>query len=264
MKGVLLMKRKMYPSGRSFDEISAQAQREFYEANGYYPTEEDCIRLTEEARAEIAKEREKHIRENMRVKMCGITTMEDVSALNEIKPDFAGFVMFFPKSKRNVSSTQAEQLLHELHGDIKKVAVVVSPTEEQMEEITKLGFDYIQIHGEIADELIEKCSLPVWKAFNVKDMDKYSHYQKVNNICGYVFDAGQPGSGKTFDWNSLKNLRRDDRCLILAGGLTTDNVAAAIDSVLPDVVDVSSGIEYTDKPGKDPEKMRAFLKGARQ
>jgi hypothetical protein len=62
VKGVLAMGEKMYPSGRSFDEISAQAQREFFEANGYHPTEEDCIRLTEEARAEIAEERKK--REN--------------------------------------------------------------------------------------------------------------------------------------------------------------------------------------------------------
>jgi hypothetical protein len=59
------MKGKMYPSGRSFDEISEQAQREFYEANGYHPTEEDCIRLTEEARAEIALERENHEKQNI-------------------------------------------------------------------------------------------------------------------------------------------------------------------------------------------------------
>ena len=194
----------------------------------------------------------------MKIKMCGITTPADVAAVNEVRPDYIGMVMYFPKSKRNISADTARRLLEELKGDLKKVAVVVSPDADQ---IAALGFDVIQIHGQVSDELIESAHLPVWKAFNVKDMDMYPHYQSLSNVAGYVFDAGEPGSGKTFDWNSLNEIERDGRLFVLAGGLTPDNVRRAIEQVHPDVVDVSSGIEYdvvegVQKPGKDPEKMR--------
>lgn len=197
----------------------------------------------------------------MKIKMCGITTPADVAAVNEVRPDYIGMVMYFPKSKRNVSAETARRLLEELRKDVKKVAVVVSPDAEQIAEIGELGFDVIQIHGQTSDELIERAHLPVWKAFNVKDMDMYPHYQSLSNVVGYVFDAGEPGSGKIFDWNSLTDIDRDGRLFVLAGGLTPDNVRRAIEQVHPDVVDVSSGIEYdvvggVQKSGKDPEKMR--------
>lgn len=203
----------------------------------------------------------------MKIKMCGITTPADVAAVNEVRPDYIGMVMYFPKSKRNVSAETARDLLADLRGDVQKVAVVVSPVAEQIAEISELGFDVIQIHGQIEDEIIESSHLPVWKAFNVKDMDMYPHYQSIENITGYVFDAGEPGSGKTFDWNSLADIERDGRLFVLAGGLTPDNVERAINQIQPDVVDVSSGIEYdavggVQKPGKDPEKMRRMKKNA--
>lgn len=199
--------------------------------------------------------------EPMKVKMCGITQMPEVEIINEIKPDFVGMVMFFPKSKRNVTPEQATVLLAAVSGKVKRVAVVVSPTAKQLEEIEKLGFDLVQIHGEISDELIEGCHIPVWKAFNVRDMDMYPHYQTVENIEGYVFDAGEPGSGRTFDWDSLKDVDRDGRLFVLAGGLTPENVGRAIEVVKPDAVDVSSGIE-AGTAGKSPEKMRSFAKAA--
>ena len=203
----------------------------------------------------------------MKIKMCGITTPADVAAVNEVRPDYIGMVMYFPKSKRNVSAETARNLLADLRDDVKKAAVVVSPGAEQIAEISELGFDVIQIHGQIEDELIENSHLPVWKAFNVKDMDTYPHYQDLSNVTGYVFDAGEPGSGKTFDWNSLTDIDRDGRLFVLAGGLTPDNVERAIKQVHPDVVDVSSGIEYDEvdgiqKPGKDPEKMRRMKNAA--
>lgn len=203
----------------------------------------------------------------MKIKMCGITTPADVAAVNEVRPDYIGMVMYFPKSKRNVSAETARNLLADLRDDVQKVAVVVSPGVEQIAEIAELGFDVIQIHGQIDDELIESSQLPVWKAFNVKDMDMYPHYQSLSNVAGYVFDAGEPGSGKTFDWNSLNEIERDGRLFVLAGGLTPENVERAIKQVHPDVVDVSSGIEYdtacgVQKPGKDPEKMRRMKKNA--
>ncbi|MGN0395071.1 MAG: phosphoribosylanthranilate isomerase [Coprococcus sp.] len=198
----------------------------------------------------------------MQVKICGLTNMDDVKIVNEYKPDYIGMVMFFPKSKRNIEPMQAKKLLDCISDDIKKVAVTVSPTRKQVEVIEKLGFDYLQIHGNTEDELITSAGIPVWKAFNISDMQKFSHYKQLSNIAGYVFDAGQPGSGKTFDWNSLDEIVRDDRLFILAGGLNPDNVADAVSVVAPDVVDVSSGVEYVDKTGKDKDKVRDFISGA--
>ena len=142
----------------------------------------------------------------MLVKICGITTEEEVNYLNEVQADFAGFVQFFPKSKRNVSIERAKKLMAGLDKKIQKVAVTVSPNREQLRELEEAGFDIIQMHGEIEDELMETCKVPVWKAFNVKDLSEFSHYERMHNVTGYVFDAQLPGSGKAFDWNLLKNI----------------------------------------------------------
>lgn len=205
----------------------------------------------------------------MKVKMCGITRPYETDIINDIKPDYIGIVMYFPKSKRNVPPDEAGMLIDRICSDVKKVAVTVSPTPEQIEEISELGFDIVQIHGKVDDNLIKGAKIPVWKAFNVKDMDMYTHYQKIENIQGYVFDAGEPGSGRTFDWDSLTGISRDDRLFVLAGGLTPYNVSKVIDMVHPDVVDVSSGIEYDEvlgvkKAGKDPEKMYLMIKKSRE
>lgn len=78
-----------------------------------------------------------------------------------------------------------------------------------------------------------------------------------------MFDAAEPGSGTTFDWNMLNTLPRDGKLCMLAGGLNSDNVAKAILAVSPDGVDISSGVEYTDRPGKDPDKLHAFITAVR-
>ena len=78
----------------------------------------------------------KNRRDSMKIKMCGITTPADVAAVNEVRPDYIGMVMYFPKSKRNVSVETARRLLEELRKDVKKVAVVVSPDAEQIAEMS--------------------------------------------------------------------------------------------------------------------------------
>ena len=171
----------------------------------------------------------KNRRDSMKIKMCGITTPADVAAVNEVRPDYIGMVMYFPKSKRNVSVETARRLLEELRKDVKKVAVVVSPDAEQIAEIGELGFDVIQIHGQTSDELIESAHLPVWKAFNVKDMDMYPHYQSLSNVAGYVFDAGEPGSGKTFDWNSYGIGERElEITALVAEGLSNKEISEKV------------------------------------
>jgi phosphoribosylanthranilate isomerase len=197
-----------------------------------------------------------------KIKICGLTCDEDIALVNRLKTDFAGFVLFFPKSKRNLSIERAAELAAKLDG-VKSVAVVVSPTADQAEQIAEAGFDYIQIHGELYDETYAACRLPILRAFNVSNMDKFESCSALEKIAGYVFDAAEPGSGKTFDWDLLSKLPRGGRLTLLAGGLNPENVSRAVKTVKPDGVDVSSGVE---KPqgGKDPSLAERFVEEVRK
>lgn len=203
-----------------------------------------------------------NINSNTKVKICGLTSPAEARYLNENHVDFAGMVLFFPKSKRNISIEQAMEIMAALDASIKRVAVVVSPSIEQIRQIEAAGFDYVQIHGEIPETETEAeaaIAIPILKAFNVSDMDSYEKYHNDSRIAGYVFDAIEPGSGKTFDWKLVDNIPRDEKLLLLAGGLNPDNVRMAIEAVHPDGVDVSSGVENDDKAGKNPEKIHDFV-----
>ena len=203
-----------------------------------------------------------NINSNTKVKICGLTSPAEARYLNENHVDFAGMVLFFPKSKRNISIEQAKDIMAALDASIKRVAVVVSPSIEQVRQIEAAGFDYVQIHGEIPETETEAeaaIAIPILKAFNVSDMGSYEKYHNDSRIAGYVFDAIEPGSGKTFDWKLVDNIPRDEKLLLLAGGLNPDNVRMAIEAVHPDGVDVSSGVENDDKVGKNPEKIHDFV-----
>lgn len=199
-----------------------------------------------------------NLNSNTKIKICGLTSPAEARYLNENHVDFAGMVLFFPKSKRNISIEQAREIMATLDASIKRVAVVVSPSIEQIRQIEAAGFDYVQIHGEIPEAETEAVAIPILKAFNVSDMGSYEKYHNDSRIAGYVFDAIEPGSGKTFDWRLVDNIPRDEKLLLLAGGLNPANVRMAIEAVHPDGVDVSSGVENDDGAGKNPEKIRAF------
>lgn len=208
------------------------------------------------------KDKDKNINLNTnsstKIKICGLTSPAEARFLNENHVDFAGMVLFFPKSKRNISIEQAKEIMAALDTSIKRVAVVVSPSIEQIRQIEAAGFDYVQIHGEIP-EAEAAIAIPILKAFNVSDMNSYEKYHNDSRIAGYVFDAIEPGSGKTFDWRLVDNIPRDEKLLLLAGGLNPDNVRMAIEAVHPDGVDVSSGVENDDGAGKNPEKIHNFV-----
>lgn len=200
----------------------------------------------------------------MKIKVCGLTTEEEASYANENQVDFVGMVLYFPKSRRNISVEQAKKIMRKLDPSIKKTAVVVEPSLEQVRTIEEAGFDFIQIHGRMPDGLAEQTTIPVWKAFNVSDMDKYEEYHRNPRIAGYVFDALEPGSGRTFDWELVKQVPRDEKLFLLAGGLNAENVEAAIRFVRPDGVDVSSGVENCGGNGKDREKIAEFVEKVRR
>lgn len=207
-----------------------------------------------------------------------MTCDADIEAVNTYLPDYIGFVLFFPKSKRNISIGQAKQLLEKVDEKIETVAVVVSPTAEQVKQIEEVGFNYIQIHGTVTDEVYEQCKLPILRAFNVSDLDKLEEYEAKDKIKGYVFDSETPGSGKTFDWSLLDDIRQKQKTvasnndvsnkdtkkmIFLAGGIDETNVKRAISEVAPDVIDLSSAVEKTSDDetfyGKDPEKIRIIV-----
>lgn len=198
-----------------------------------------------------------------KVKICGLKNQTDIKCINTLSPDFAGFVMFFEKSHRNISVQTAQELLAFLDKNIKSVAVTVSPTEEQLEQIYNLGFDYVQIHGKISEKLLSECKTPVIRAINVNGIESIGDIENLDNVKGILFDSAVPGSGKSFDWSMLEKLPKNQKMLFLAGGLTADNVAKAVAQLRPFAVDVSSGVELADKSGKDFELVRTFIENAR-
>ena len=138
-----------------------------------------------------------------KVKICGLKNPTDIKCINTLSPDFAGFVMFFEKSHRNISVQTAQELLALLDKNIKSVAVTVSPTEEQLEQIHTLGFDYVQIHGKISKKLLSECKTPVIRAINVSGIESIGDIENLDNVKGFLFDSAVPGSGKSFDWSML-------------------------------------------------------------
>lgn len=202
---------------------------------------------------------------NPLIKICGITSEEEIGYIAKAGINYAGFVLFFQKSKRNLSLERAENLVAKLPEDIASVAVMVSPTKEQVEAVVDAGFSAIQIHGKVEDSIITSCQIPVFKAFNVSDMDAFSHYEQMDEVVGFVMDAAVPGSGKTFDWDLLQKLPSTEKQVLLAGGLNPDNVGEALAACAGkiDGVDTSSGVERTDGNGKSKERIEAFVRVVR-
>ncbi len=218
----------------------------------------------------------------MKIKICGITSEKESDYLNDNKVDFAGFV-FYEKSKRNITIDKARLIMNRLDSNIKKVAVMVSPTLEEVIDKEDAGFDVIQIHGELKESILDKTGKEVWCAINLSDEEYYDKMRWImglkpnqyRKITGIVIDSKNFGSGQTFDWQQNKDKLESkvfkDKTFILAGGLNSDNVSEAISILNPDIVDVSSGVEVdkgtvllsTVPPGKDKDLIERFVKAVR-
>lgn len=191
-----------------------------------------------------------------KIKFCGLTRTCDIEAVNELKPDYIGFV-FWQKSKRYITRSKAKELKAMLSKDIKAVGVFVDEDISQVAELLKTGIiDIAQLHGSEDEAYIKELrnltGKKIIKAFKITSEDDIS---KANeSSADYVLlDAGM-GDGKTFDWNIINNIHRP---YFLAGGLDCNNVSEAISKLAPFAVDVSSGIETEGL--KDPIKMREFM-----
>lgn len=214
----------------------------------------------------------------VKIKICGLTRIEEAAYLNEAAADYAGFV-FYPKSKRNLSIPQAKQIMKELSPSIKRVAVLVSPRAEEIKEIEEAGFDIIQIHKELYPETYAAAQKPLWRALNIANakelqeqktgaegggQNSLAEEDPEQKIAAYLIDGENFGSGQTFDWSAAERIREfvGASAFILAGGLNPDNIEEAIRLFTPDIVDVSSGVE--GKCGKDKEKILEFVRKARK
>jgi phosphoribosylanthranilate isomerase len=186
----------------------------------------------------------------------------DIEGVNAARPDYVGFVIDFPKSKRSLTRERVAQLSSQVDDRIVRVGVFVDEPQEFVAELFDAGtIDVAQLHGHEDEEYIARLraisDVRIWQAFQVRDAAA-TERARASSADMVVVDAGQ-GTGHVFDWSLVQGLDRD---FILAGGLGPDNVAAAIEQVRPWGVDMSSGIE-TDGV-KDPEKMRAAVAAARK
>ena len=188
-----------------------------------------------------------------KIKICGLFRERDIAAVNEARPDYAGFIINFPRSHRNLSPADAAALRKLLDPDIRAVGVFVNrPLEEVADAAELIGLDIIQLHGDEDDGYIDKIrdltKRPVWKAFKIRNGSdiKSAALSRADEV---LLDNGY-GTGEAFEWSVVTGTERP---FILAGGLSPDNIERAIKMLKPDVVDVSSGVE-TEKL-KDADKI---------
>ena len=197
----------------------------------------------------------------MKVKICGLRTLDDVAIVNEAMPDYAGFI-FAPGRRRTVTRERAAEMKRALDKRIKAVGVFVDAPLEEPYGLLKDGIiDIAQLHGNEDPRYVHNLKIisgaTLIQAFVVKTADdlKKAYYSHADIV---LLDAGK-GDGKTFDWELTKGFTEP---FLLAGGLSPDNVAEAIARCRPWGVDVSSGVE-TDGT-KDVRKVLAFVKACRE
>ena len=203
----------------------------------------------------------------VKVKICGITSYEDARVAVEAGADALGFV-FYDKSPRYINPVRAAEIISRLPPFIQTVGLFVNEDTAQVNWTADYcGIDVIQFHGDETPEDCLEVKRRVIKAFRVQKiisidpLEKYQDYQ----VSGYLLDAWSPdaygGTGRTFNWE-LAQAAKQYGPVILAGGLTPENIAEAIRVVNPYGVDVSSGVESA-LGKKDLEKVREFIKLAK-
>lgn len=196
-----------------------------------------------------------------RVKLCGMFRPEDVEAVNDIRPDYVGFVVDFPRSHRSVSAEKLPALTSRVAQGITRVGVFVNEPVEVVARLFAQGaIDVAQLHGHEDEAYLTKlraaCAVPIVQAFRIREPSDMARAEaSTANLV--LLDNGQ-GTGETFDWSLVQQVRRP---FVLAGGLSASNVAAAIEATHPWAVDMSSGIETNGL--KDPAKMRAAVLAVR-
>lgn len=198
-----------------------------------------------------------------RVKICGVTRLEDALAAVRLGADALGF-NFWPRSKRFVTPAAAREIVRRLPPFVTAVGLFVDPSrDEVLRAVDAAGVGMAQLHGDEPPDLCLSLPVPVLKAIRVTDANSLAQLASYE-VRGFVLDAPSDaygGSGTTFDWSLAAAVARE-MPVVLAGGLTPENVAEAVRTVRPWAVDVASGVESA--PGrKDEVLMRRFIDAAR-
>lgn len=200
------------------------------------------------------------------VKICGITRGDEAHAIIAAGADAIG-INFWSKSKRFIPLDEAMPWLRELAGAVPRVAVTVNAPDEELRQLIDSGaIDWIQLHGDETPERVKSLTqqgLPVFKAMGVRDrvmLEVAATFESPTLLLDAYAPNEYGGSGETMDWSLGSEAVKQwpDRQIVLAGGLTPENVADAVKQVRPAAVDVASGVEIS--PGrKDLDKVRDFI-----
>ncbi len=190
-----------------------------------------------------------------RIKICGLQTEEDIAMVNELKPDFIGFIVNFPKSHRSKTEQEVKILRQKLDSSIKAVGVFVNEPEETVIRMLKEGIiDVAQLHGDEPEDMIcriqRNTNQPIIKAFCLKE--KKDLEAAIKSPADYILLDQGKGEGKTFDWSLIEEEIK--RPWFLAGGLGPDNLEDAIARLQPWGVDLSSSVETEKKKDRDKVK----------
>lgn len=203
-----------------------------------------------------------------KVKICGITTAEDAAAAVDAGADALGFV-FYRKSPRYIEPTLARQIIMSLPPLVTPVGVFVNEDQQVVRKLMDdCGLALAQLHGNESVTYCQELSRPILKALRVKDRSTFlalAEFRGRAGVRGFLLDAFSDqafgGTGQVIDWQLAAEAAKA-ASILLAGGLTPDNVEKAIQAVRPYGVDVSSGVERG--PGqKDHDKVRAFIRAVR-
>ncbi len=200
-----------------------------------------------------------------RVKICGITSMTDGLLAAEAGADMIG-LMFYESSPRHITLAQAAEISRALPPFVLRVGVFVNPDEALVTSaIRECGLSLLQFHGDEPSDFCTQFGVMSLKALRVRNAESVKQLEQFHTDA-FLLDAysqsGLGGTGEKFNWNLAVEAQKFGKPIFLAGGLTPENVAAAVWRVHPFAVDVSSGVESA--PGKkDEAKIRAFIAAVR-
>lgn len=196
----------------------------------------------------------------MKIKICGITNLEDAITCANLGADAIGFI-FYKESKRYIEPDYAKSIIDELPPFLVKVGVFVNEKTDEVNRIAqKINLSMVQLHGDEEPEYTAKINYPVIKAFRVKEEFDFTILEKYRN-CFYLLDSFSQtdfgGTGNKFNWNSIPNKLRNS--IIIAGGISINNIERVSIEISPYAVDVSSSVEI--EPGiKDLNKLKNLFK----
>lgn len=197
------------------------------------------------------------------IKICGIQSLEIAQSVVQNGADLMGFI--FAPSRRYIAPEKAAQISQQM-GCIKKVGVFVNEAVEKVNEIAEqCNLDYVQLHGDETPTYCKKIKYPIIKAFRYNgDFTSYKVNQyEVDMVLIDSYQVGKAGgTGKTFSWQAAQqSFREITMPILVAGGLTVDNVKEAIDILSPEGIDISGGVEINGE--KSAKKIKEFLAYAR-